>query len=215
MSPVVWTSPFPDWVGFVAIEAAVLDHEDALPEELATLSPGAVEKRRRDFRLGRIAARKASEAIGREPTPLLVGHNREPLWPEDLRGSITHSAGWAAAAVTTADRLANLGLDLEDSKAITPGIEGAVTDAVERRWTAGDPVKVALLFSAKESVFKAFHRFRREYFGFEAVRLRWQGAGFEATLREPMGPNWPVGARVEIGCVQQGSLVLSSVVLAG
>lgn len=209
----MWTSPFPDWVAFAALEESALGQEQAQPEELACLSPAAVDKRRREFILGRVVARKAIEGLGRAPTPILVGHNREPQWPEELRGSITHAAGWAAAAVAPGARAANLGLDLEDSGAITPGIEGAVSDEVERRWTGGDPVKVALLFSAKESVFKAFHRFRREYFGFEAVRLRWQGAGFEATLREAMGPGWPVGARVEIGCIQRGSLVLSSLLL--
>ena len=209
----VWTSPFPEWVAFAALDESALSHARAHPEELATLSAAAVAKRRREFTLGRIAARQAIEALGRAPTPILVGHNREPLWPEELRGSITHSAGWAAAAVAPAERTANLGLDLEDSGAITPGIEGAVTDAIERGWTGGDPVRVAKLFSAKESVFKAFHRFRRAYFGFDAVRLRWTGAGFEATLLEAMAPDWPAGARVDIGCIQEGALVLSFLVL--
>lgn len=209
----VWSSPFPPEVGFCALEAHVLDSDGPHPEELAQLSAGAVVKRRREFSLGRVAARRAMEAIGHSPTPLLIGHNREPRWPETLRGSISHAAGWGAAAVAPASAVLNLGLDLEDSRSIRPGIEEAVTDVEERRWTAGDPLKVAMVFSAKESVFKAFHRFRREYFGFEAVHLRWQGAGFEVTLREAMGVDWPVGARVEVGCVRQGPLVLSSLLL--
>ena len=50
-------------------------------------------------------------------------------------------------------------------------------------------------------------------FGFDAVRLRWTGAGFEATLLEAMAPDWPAGARVDIGCIQEGALVLSFLVL--
>ena len=209
----VWTSPFPSWVAFASLDEAALASASPLPEELALLSPGAVAKRRRDFSLGRLVARAAIEELGQPAPPLLIGHNREPLWPAALRGSITHAAGWAAAAVAPATRTANLGLDLEDSRAIRPGIEEAVTDADERRWTGGDPVKVALVFSAKESVFKAFHRFRQEYFGFEAVHLRWTGAGFEGTLREAMGRDWPLGTRVEIGCIEKDALVLSWLLL--
>lgn len=210
-----WSSPFPDGVAFVAVDPEVLSHDAAHPDELAQLRPRVVDRRRREFVLGRIAARRAIEALGHAPRPVLVGPQREPQWPPGLRGSITHCGDMAAAAVAEASITEGLGLDVEDSRRITSDVEAMVTDAIERRWSAGDPLRVAMLFSAKESIFKAFYRLRGELFGFEAVRLRATPEGLRATLRERLGPDHPAGAVVEVGCVRRGPLVMTSVLLPG
>ena len=206
-------SPFPAEVAFVVLDASVSSGDRAHPEELALLHPQAVAKRRRDFTLGRIAARRAIEALGETPRPVLVGPHREPLWPPGLIGSITHAAGLAAAAVARCSRTEGLGLDIEDAGAVRAEIEPTIADASERGWTKADPRRVAMLFSAKEALFKAFFRLRGELFGFEAVRLRPIASGFEATLLEPMSPRHPAGFTLPIACSWSGSMVMSSTML--
>src|ERR1700761_3617241 len=68
------------------------------PDEEALLGR-AVEKRRREFAAGRGCARRALAALGLPPAPLLPGEGGAPRWPDGVVGSITHCAGYAAAAV--------------------------------------------------------------------------------------------------------------------
>jgi 4'-phosphopantetheinyl transferase EntD len=58
------------------------------PEEAVHVER-AVEKRRRDFALGRACARRALAVLDdRPPTAILVGEERAPVWPEGIVGSI-------------------------------------------------------------------------------------------------------------------------------
>ncbi len=62
------------------------DGEGALEEELALVADAATS-RREEFAAGRACARRALQRLGVESGPLLVGENREPLWPEGVVGS--------------------------------------------------------------------------------------------------------------------------------
>lgn len=205
-------SPFPDTVAFSLVHTSVLQSEQAHPEELQALSPRAVPSRRREFSLGRIAARRALASLG-QAGPVGIGAGREPLWPEGFVGSITHSGDVAAGAAAPLSTTAGLGLDLEDSRRVKPDMEPLIADPEERRWTAGDPLRLAQLFSAKESLFKALYRFRQEHFGYDAVRLHPIAEGFVATLREDMGSYRAKGAELGVKRTITGSWVLTSVLL--
>ena len=71
------------------------------PEE-ERLITRAVEKRRKEFTTARLCARKAMERLGVAPVPVLSGLRGEPLWPQGVIGSITHCAGYRAAALARA-----------------------------------------------------------------------------------------------------------------
>lgn len=205
--------PLPEWARVAIVQPPLLQAQAALPEELACLSPRAVESRRRDFSLGRLAARQALAELGCPPVPLLVGEGGAPRWPEGVVGAITHAAGWAAAAVAPEAKTAGIGIDVECFDTPEEDIAELVASERERAWMAGDARRLITLFSAKESVYKAFYRHRGEFFGFEAVQLRWSGAGFEAELQEPMGAHWPVGFRFFVHCVEQPDQVWTSLCL--
>lgn len=65
-------------------------------EETALVAK-AGEKRRRDFTLGRFCARAALAQLGGDGEVIGQGRSGAPHWPDGFCGSITHTAGYAAA----------------------------------------------------------------------------------------------------------------------
>jgi enterobactin synthetase component D len=210
----MFESPFPSHVCFAAMHDAVLKSAQPHPEELASLSGGAVLKRRRAFAVGRVAARDALERLLlHPPLPVLPGLDREPCWPEGVVGSISHSGGWGLAAVDRVNRTMALGLDLEYLPELS-GMEIAsfVADIDELQWIGADPRRLLALFSAKESVYKALYPSCRAYFGFDAITARWSDTpvpGFEVALLRPLGSRWPIGSRLWAGVRWSGDFVLT------
>jgi 4'-phosphopantetheinyl transferase EntD len=137
--------------------------EDATlyPEEQALLTR-AVQKRRREFTAVRACARRAMEKLGVAPAPVLPGERGAPQWPSGLIGSMTHCDGYSAAALARATDLASLGIDAEPHATLPAGVLDAVALSSETarldRLGAENPAVHwdRLLFSAKESVYKAW-----------------------------------------------------------
>jgi 4'-phosphopantetheinyl transferase EntD len=119
---------------------------------------GAVEKRRREFSLGRACAHAALVQLGRDEGPIGRQANGAPRWPAGLVGSLTHTAGYAAAIIASRDDFVAVGLDAERVGGVTPDLWPRLFDADERAWLARQPdtaQAATLFFSAKESVHKA------------------------------------------------------------
>ena len=137
----------------------------------------AVEKRRKEFATGRHCARTALAALGFAPAPLLPGPNRAPTWPEGVVGSITHCKGYRAAAVGRVGEVWTIGIDAEPNEPTPDGVLEAIAVPGELARmpalrAAGD--KVAwdrLLFSAKETVYKAWFPLTRAWLGFEDAEV--------------------------------------------
>jgi enterobactin synthetase component D / holo-[acyl-carrier protein] synthase len=150
-----------------------IDGEPPFPGE-ESLICSAVEGRRREFITARRCARRALAGLGHPAAPIRSGPHREPLWPAGVRGSITHCAGYRAAAVTRHDDLAAVGIDAEPHAPLPDGVRESVTVAEERAASAGLPPGVhwdRLLFSAKESVYKAWFPLTGRWLGFEDACL--------------------------------------------
>ncbi|MDX2694208.1 4'-phosphopantetheinyl transferase superfamily protein [Streptomyces ipomoeae] len=151
----------------VAVEAHAEDMAVAaegielFPEE-ETVVARAVLKRRREFTVVRGCARRAMEKLGVAARPILPGERGAPGWPEGLTGSMTHCEGYAAAALVRSGDLASLGIDAEPHNVLPEGVLEAIALPAEearlRRLTADHPTVHwdRLLFSAKESVYKAW-----------------------------------------------------------
>ena len=204
-------SPFPDSVVFAAVHIDALDGRAPHAEELATLSPRAVPKRRREFTVGRVAAQAALRTLlGTPPPPVLPGADRAPIWPAGVAGTISHSNGWGLSAVDFCSRSGSLGLDLEHLSGIRRiEIARHVADEAEREWIGDDRRRLLALFSAKESIYKVFYPLRRCFFGFDAVTCRPADGGLQVTLREAMSGCYPAGARVHVGVRWQDDFVLT------
>jgi 4'-phosphopantetheinyl transferase EntD len=158
----------------VACAEAFTDPPDAglFPEEEALVAK-AVEKRRREFTTARGCARSALAALGVPPAPILAGERGAPRWPPGFVGSITHCAGYRAAAVARARDMLTIGLDAEPDQVLPDGVLAVISLPGERA-RLGDLAVTApgtcwdrLLFSAKESVYKAWFPLTRRRLGFE------------------------------------------------
>jgi len=147
--------------------AALLSEEEAVLGQVS-------DKRRRDFTLGRQCARQALIKLGIGPVPILRGNAREPQWPPGVCGSITHCEGYCAAVAALQSEIKSIGIDAECLRPLPYGVLERVTLETERRWIenadSGMPWDV-LLFSAKESVFKAWFPIVGSWLGFEQARI--------------------------------------------
>lgn len=158
------------------VSADVLgDDPDArlLPEEEPDVAR-AVEKRVREFTIARTCARRALGKLGVPEVPILRGPKRQPLWPAGIVGSITHTRGYYAAAVARADEMLTVGIDAEIHDELPDGVLGVVTLPEEREMLAalpGDLFWGRILFSAKESVYKAWFPLTERWLGFGDARL--------------------------------------------
>lgn len=142
-------------------------------EEEASLGR-AVESRRHDFITGRACARTALARLGIAPVAIPTGRHGEPVWPRGVVGSITHCSGYRACAVARAADVASVGIDAEPNKPLPDGVLEAVASEAERERLARAHPAISLdrvLFSAKESVYKAWFPLAGRWIGFEDVDL--------------------------------------------
>jgi enterobactin synthetase component D / holo-[acyl-carrier protein] synthase len=152
------------------------DGEPVFPGEESAVAR-AVESRRREFITARRCAREALAGLGVAPVPIPPGPHREPTWPAGVVGSITHCAGYRGAAVTRRDVLVSLGIDAETHAPLPDGVLDAVTVPAEvprlAALAAQHPETCwdRLLFSAKESVYKAWFPLARRMLGFDEAEL--------------------------------------------
>lgn len=166
-----------------------VDDAQLHPEEERVLGQ-AVEKRRREFTTARVCARQALAQLGFPPAPILSGERGEPLWPKGAVGSITHCAGYRACAVARANELLTVGIDAEPNAALPEGLIGDIARPEElpslRRLGAEHPEVhwERLLFSAKESVYKAWFPLAKRWLGFEDAVIAIDSAAgtFDAKL---------------------------------
>lgn len=93
-----------------------------------------------------------------------MGVNREPLWPPDFTGSITHARGDAWAVAAPRAQIRGIGIDLErefDERTLRELLPSLLApgDSLERIAEANPRVwratrAASLVFSAKESLYK-------------------------------------------------------------
>ncbi|MFF2010707.1 4'-phosphopantetheinyl transferase [Streptomyces sp. NPDC058195] len=172
--------------------------EGLLPEE-EPLVAHAVPARRAEFTTVRICARRALSGLGQPPVPVTADGRGAPRWPVGVIGSLTHCTGYRAAAVALASPgLRSLGVDAEPHRALPDGVLETVALPSERRaltaLTRRAPATAwdRILFSAKESVFKAWYPLTKEQLAFEEAELTLSATTprtgtFEARLLRP-GP---------------------------
>ena len=176
----------------------------ALPASLQ----GAAPKRLGEFLAGRLAAREALRPFGLAGSTVAIGSAREPLWPAGMEGSISHSqlAGQGVALCGVRPAQGGMGLDLEawleanQAAQLWPGI---VDEDEWGRLEAGagavglDRAQgLTLVFSAKESLFKALYPRVGRYFDF--LDARWLGMTDQTLtleLKAPLTPTLPAGWR--------------------
>jgi 4'-phosphopantetheinyl transferase EntD len=191
------------------------------PEE-EQLIARAVDKRRREFVTARNCARSALAGLGIAPVPIPRGQRGAPQWPPGVVGSITHCAGYRAAVVAWAADAASLGIDAEPNGDLPGGVLEAIALPGERARlpalaaAAPDLRWDRLLFSAKESVYKAWFPLTGRWLDFHEadIRIDPEAGTFVARLLVP-GPrvgNSPVDVLAG-RWLASGELILTAVVI--
>ncbi|MFH8473635.1 4'-phosphopantetheinyl transferase [Streptomyces sp. NPDC018000] len=162
----------------VAVNEALSDPPDAalLPGE-EELIRNSVESRRKEFTTVRWCARRALGELGLAPAPILKGERGAPIWPQGVVGSMTHCAGYRAAAVAFRADVLTVGIDAEPHEALPDGVHESIALATEQqrelelRRASPEIHWDRLLFSAKESVYKAWFPLTHRWLGFEQADI--------------------------------------------
>lgn len=182
----------------------------------------AIDTRRAEFAAGRTCARLALSELGFAPAPILRGELRCPVWPPAATGSISHTDGYALAAVRRIGQPAVdvlVGLDAEHLGRVKPKLYRRLFTEAERAWLAGlgpraETVATAM-FGCKESFYKAQFVESSAWVGFQDVEVRCHAVdggelAFDlhpVTDLPALGAfEWPVAARA----VVKGTVVVSA-----
>jgi 4'-phosphopantetheinyl transferase EntD len=136
----------------------------------------AVESRKREFAMGRAAAREALRKIGHPPVAIPVGEGRAPVWPAGTIGSIAHTNGMAVAVAGRTGDFLGLGVDIEETGAVTAELWPNLFVPAERAFLDSVPeVERARLatamFAVKEALFKFQFPLTKEWVDFKDVEL--------------------------------------------
>jgi 4'-phosphopantetheinyl transferase EntD len=188
----VWQQPLthlilPHSVQIVDAFSDILDQR-LFPEEAAMIA-AAVESRQREFTTARLCARRALKALGLPASPIIPGRGGAPIWPLGVVGSITHCTGYRAAAVARSSDVAAIGVDAEPDAPLPDGVLIKIANTDERlrleRLSGRHPPASwdRLLFSAKESVYKAWYPLTGRRLHFEHTDVAFEPSGiFKARL---------------------------------
>ncbi len=169
----------------------------------------AVPKRKIQFLAGRFCAREAIERLGSISYGGALPRDSDgcPVWPEDLVGSISHTDASATAAIARSAEARGLGVDVEFvmSREAADEVAPLVASEDETRRAAQAAglnwlESLTLIFSAKESLFKALYPPSRRHFDHldcEVVRIDPGGRRFAIRMRPPFDAAF--GAAVFMG----------------
>ncbi len=174
--------------GVITVLASDAMAEEPLHPDEQPFAAKMSEPRRREFALGRACARHALARLG-VSGPVLRGDDRAPLWPRGVVGSLTHCDQLCAAAVAHREVVLSLGLDAELDSPLRERVAQRICTPDERAHLAELPELLPsgwekLVFSAKESFYKAYYPVARSFLGFHDVGLRFdpEAQSFEVQL---------------------------------
>lgn len=138
--------------------------------KLPALPSTVVPKRRSEFYSGRWCASTAiKELFGYFDMPS-VNADRSPFWPKGVIGSISHTDEWALALVGDCSEVARIGIDLESISAVSEvdNVQQVIATNNEQLMFELDKRQdlQTLIFSAKETLFKALYPKVQQYFDY-------------------------------------------------
>lgn len=149
---------------------------DALYPDEARHVQKAVRKRAQEFAAGRLCARLLLKEFGIQNFAIEVGAHRQPLWPNGLVGSITHTTGFCAAVAAPKKNLSSLGIDSEITGSVRRELWRGICTPAETAWLRSLPgveqlAAATLIFSAKEAFYKCQFPLTQERLGFHDVAV--------------------------------------------
>lgn len=167
------------------------------------------KKRKAEYLAGRRSAAQAMARLEHDSVAPRINPDKTPSWPETLTGSISHTSGWAVAAVAYKSELISIGLDIEVIFCEKR------THLLERHVLTEQEVKnqslkkghqyLTLYFSIKESLYKCLQPITKKKFYFhdaEIYNINKSGLA-EIRLLVDLSPEYPAGTSFR--CLFQAS----------
>lgn len=164
----------------------------------------SVIKRQAEFLAGRHCARNVLKNINNNLAEYVVknGIDRAPKWPRNLKGSISHCNGQAIAIACSDQSITGLGVDIEEiinqemmSQIINQVINQDESYLIERD-NAEKTLIFTIIFSVKESFFKAAYSIVKQYFDFSAIivtKINHAQSSVEFIIDKPLHTTLPTG----------------------
>ncbi len=214
-------------VAHCAVRFRVEDYTPEAVEKTGVILPStmdrAVNKRKAEYVAGRLCAMRALHAqTGRVGVNIAAGTKGEPVWPAGWVGSITHTHGFAAAAVADARFMRSLGLDTEQimTAQVMQNVATRICrpeEAYDVRLPVSPEVYTTLVFSAKESLFKCLFPLVGKMFWFEDARIEiadYQAGAFTAVLMSDLSEEFCCSVRLDGRFYASGGLIHTGISLA-
>lgn len=166
----------------------------------------AVIKRQAEYFAGRYAAHNTLKRLTHDSHQVAIGADRAPVWPSGIIGSITHTASEAVAVTAYTANHRFIGVDLE--VLLTPDLAEKLAyqiineqERIEIKESGLSFYKgLTLMFSAKESLYKALYPQVKKIFDFKDVFIHSidvDRGQFQATLVGDLAEDLPVGWQVK------------------
>ena len=200
--PLCIQSLFPDCVATACCRIADADGSID-PAEYSSIKH-AVEARQQEFSAGRMCARQALKHLGVFAGPLRKLPNRSISWPEGIIGTVSHNEIWCGAAVARRCDVSGIGLDIETVTRIGENLWRRIITKEERSWLDRQPAAesqqwAALIFSAKEAIYKCIASLVQRRIGFmDAVIVPdLREAAFEVHLKGSIAGHLPQGLQLQ------------------
>lgn len=136
----------------------------------------AVKKRNAEYLSGRYCANKALSLCNIDGFIVRSGVHRNPIWPDNIVGSITHNDELAICTVSEKKHNLAIGVDVESL------LTQDSIDEIKKLIVTGNEIELitqhlslleayTIIFSAKESLFKALYPLVGRFFGFDAAEI--------------------------------------------
>lgn len=163
---------------FLACKFDIDSYQDVLFDELKIKFPdvlsSAVPKRKAEFLAGRFIVQQAMKILRQPVVDIPIGKHRSPQWSQGIIGSISHCGERAFCLLSRTDTRARIriGIDYEQyiPEHFVEGVQGNILNEEEaelcRRSAYNFNEALTLVFSAKESLFKALYPSVNRYFDF-------------------------------------------------
>ena len=165
-----------DLESIIMTESSIQNIQGELTLEEKQFAADFGHVRQDEFRAGRLLARHALEQFGIESFSILADHNRCPIWPVGIVGSIAHTIDYCLCIVGSDKLYAGIGVDLEIIDRVKSQLWPRICTESELKWIENkDPSLhndlAALIFSAKEAFYKCQFPLTNQVLGFNDVEI--------------------------------------------
>ena len=184
-------------------EVNQLQEQDFKLKDITT--PKGSQKRQAEFLAARHCAQYATQRISGVFEAPATGKVGEPIWPNGIVGSITHSHSWAAALTGDAQSWRGLGIDRENllNSERAQRLAKTILTHQELKHLHTLPINqqawlITLSFSLKESAFKALYPLTQQFFYWQDIMLTHYQEGFaELSLLRNLNSDWKKHSTVQ------------------